>query len=250
MGTTELRLEAGDAVHGTIHEALDPKIAVRVVVVSGSGGGDAVSSAFARSLARAGVAVALGVGYFKVPGRPEELRDVPLEYFAGAVDAVRAAGGAAAARPVVLLGTSRGSEAALLTAVHFPGAVDAVVGLVPADVAFGSPGGGAAWTLAGRALPCTTSYGPDRLGDAAIPIERFGGPVLLVSAGADEIWPSSTMAASLAARSPRCAHLDYPDATHALSFLAPVRDASARPADVAARADAWPRLLDFLRTVT
>jgi hypothetical protein len=59
------------------------------------------------------------------------------------------------------------------------------------------------------------------------------------------------MAGNIAARrrahGTDCVHLDYPQATHALSFLAP--DDTASPDDVARRA-AWPQLLEFLRSCT
>lgn len=234
-----LRLPA-EPVHGTF---VRPRASrgVAVVVISGSGGGDALSTGMARALAVAGFP-ALGLGYFKVPGRPDELRDVPLEYFEDAVGVVRARCGDGV--PVVLLGSSRGSEAALLVASRSPGLVDGLIGLVPANAAFGSwPPGGAAWTADGEAVPSNDE----------IPVERIEGAVLLVSAGRDEVWPSSSMASALVARLERhgrpCVHLTYPEATHALSYIAPVTKGDVLPADAAARDDAWPRIVEFLGSV-
>jgi dienelactone hydrolase len=231
---TELRLP-GDPVHGTLVRGASRHSDVGVVVISGSGGGDLISTAFARALAAEGFP-SLGVGYFKVPGRADELRDVELEYFLGAIGAMRSAG---TTHDVVVIGSSRGSEAALLLAAHAPGLVQGVVGLVPADAAFGSfPPGGAAWTLDGVPVP----LGP-------IAVERIDAPLMVVAAGRDEIWPSSSMARSIVVRrhdhGAECTHLDYPDATHALSFLVP-NDTGSSPDDAARRA-AWPHLLDFLR---
>ena len=245
-GHERLRLPADD-VHGTYFAPREPR-RCGVVVIAGSGGGDVASTGMARALAEAGFP-SLGLGYFKVPGGPDELRDIPLEYFARAVEALRAR--LTAGSPVVALGSSRGSEAALLLASHFAGAVDGVVAVVPADAAFGSwPPGGAAWTLAGEPLPPATAPGTDHPADVAIPIERFGGPTLLVSAGADEVWPSAAMASALEARLAQAArpgvHLTYPEATHALSFVAPYDDDSQLAADVAARGDAWPKVIEFL----
>lgn len=211
-----------------------------VVVISGSGGGDAMSTGMARALADARFP-ALGLGYFKVPGRPDDLRDIAVEYVVDAVAALRARCSTAA---VVLLGASRGSEAAMLVASHHPDLVQGVIGLVPADKAFGSwPPGGAGWTIGGR--PVTP--------ESDLEIERFGGPVLLVSAGQDEVWPSAAMAqvleARLAGAARPCRHLTYPEATHALSYLAPVPGGDGRPADIAAREDAWPQVLAMLELV-
>ena len=154
---------------------------IGVVAIAGSDGGDQVANALARALAAEGFP-SLGVGYFKVPGRANDLRNVELEYFVGAIDAMRSSG--ETSRSVVLVGSSCGSEAALLLAAHFPGLVQGVVGLVPADAAFGSfPPGSSAWILDGA---------PVALG--AIPVEQIDAPVMVVSAGRDDIWPSSQMA--------------------------------------------------------
>jgi dienelactone hydrolase len=233
----ELRLP-DDPVHGTFVRDAASGGDVAVVVIAGSGGGDAISVALAHALAREGIP-SLGLGYFKVPGRPDDLADIDLEYLIGAVDVVRSR--LSPDDAVVLLGSSRGSEAAQLLAIHRPGLVQGVVALVPADAAFGSwPPGGTAWTLDGAPVA-----------PGELPVERIDVPMLLVSAGSDEIWPSSAMAGAIAERrgahGQPTIHLDYPDATHALSFVAPAPGAG--PADAAARSDAWPRVLDFVRGI-
>ena len=223
LESIELRL-AAHRVHGGFFRDPERDGHVTVVVIAGSGGGDALSGALARALAREGYA-ALGLGYFKVPGRPDELRDIDLGYV---VDGVRVARSLATdpKSAVVLLGSSRGSEAAQLVAAHEPDLVQGVVALVPANECFGSwPPGGAAWTIDAAAAP----LGP-------IPVERIKAPMFLVSAGSDEIWPSSAMAREIVARrlahGRTTVHLDYPDATHALSFIAPTEEGT--PADASA----------------
>jgi dienelactone hydrolase len=245
----ELRVPA-DAVHGTFFRPADTGRATTAIVIGGTGGGDAVSSGMARAFAKAGFA-ALGLGYFKVPGRPDDLRDIELEYFVDAVNCVRTRFDAGA---VTLVGSSRGSEAALLVASHFPDVVDAVVGIVPANVAFGSwPPGGAGWTLDGQPVPAATSPTLPPPEECVIPVERIADPMLLVSAGKDEIWPSTSMASAVAERRRSlgrpCLHVDLASASHAVSFIAPITDPSARPEDVAARDEVWPQVLEFLRSV-
>lgn len=96
---------------------------------------------------------------------------------------------------------------------------------------------------------------------ARIPVERAAGPVLLVSAKADGMWPADEAARSLMERLDACgfshahAHLSYEAASHYLLPYLPALD-SARifaverrdPAGCrASRADALERTLAFLR---
>jgi len=117
LETIELRL-GSDPVHGRVVRDPDPSGDVTVVVVAGSGGGDRVSGSLATALAREGF-TALRLGYFKVPGRSDELRDIDLEYL---VESVHVARSFAPARDaaVVLLGASRGSEAVQFVAAEVP----------------------------------------------------------------------------------------------------------------------------------
>ena len=210
-----------DLVHGTLVRPIADQeaSAVAVLVIAGSGGGDRFSTATARALAREGFP-ALGLGYFKVPGTPDELKAIPLEYVADAAATLRARCSQSTA--TVLLGASRGSEAAFALACRRPDVADAVVGVVPANEAFVQ-----GWTLDGHDIT-----GP-------IPIEDFEKPVLLVSAAEDEIWPSSTMARDVAERRRAAGqpvvHHDEPAATHAISVHGPEHPGP------------WAVLLSFLR---
>jgi uncharacterized protein len=204
---------------------------------------------------------ALSVAYFGHPGLPPRLRDIPLEYFADALQILQAAVPSPRV-PVAVAGMSRGSEAAMLTAICAPDAVQGVVATVPANVIAGShPPGGPAWLRNGRPLPCAGHQGAgDENPDALIPVERVRGPVLLIAAGADQVWPSAAMARALSARLRQHGDphghtvLDYPRAGHSLGYLISrlppgllppgITD---QPADQAARASAWPRTVEFLR---
>jgi hypothetical protein len=117
----------------------------------------------------------------------------------------------------------------MLTAIHAPEAVQGVVATVPANVIAAShPPGGPAWLRNGRPLPYADHQQPDDQNpDALIPAERVRGPVLMIAAGADQVWPSAAMARSLSARLHQHGHphghtlLDYPRAGHSLGYLIP-----------------------------
>ncbi|HYK92797.1 MAG TPA: acyl-CoA thioester hydrolase/BAAT C-terminal domain-containing protein [Thermoplasmata archaeon] len=211
---------AADGVIGTLFAPRTPDRVPGVVLIGGSGGQEPQLSAM--RLAQEGFA-ALSVAYFKRDGLPPTLREVPLEYFEQALQALRRSLHLGRG-PLAVLGVSRGSEAALLSGVHFPDLVNAVVAMVPGNVVLCSwPPGGPAWTLRGRPLPYTSRFGPATDNpEAEIPVERIQGPVLLISAGADRVWPSSRMAFAMAARLKAKGHpypdehIDYPVAGHDL----------------------------------
>lgn len=241
-------------VHGTLF--LPARACAAVLLIGGSGGSE--PSYAGEALARSGIG-ALSVAYFGRPGLPGQLRDIALEYFLAALRVLREA--VASAVPLVVLGMSRGSEAAMLTAIHSGGCVDAVVAAVPGNVVAGSwPPGGPAWLLEGRALPYVTHSGPESEDPAAfIPVELVPGPILLAGAGADRVWPSADMARALAGRLQEHGDphghtiLEYPDAGHSLGYLIPrlppgllPPDLVDEPVDQAARADAWPRVVEFI----
>jgi hypothetical protein len=66
---------------------------------------------------------------------------------------------------------------------------------------------------------------PDDESEAAIPVERIPGPILLVSATRDRLWPSTTFCelieARLKARSfgYECSHLRYEGAGHGIGLF-------------------------------
>jgi len=200
-----------------------------VIVLGGSGGGIAWSGEVAAQLAVEGYA-ALALAYFRWPGLPKHLAGIRLEYVADAIrwTQVEVIG---AARPVTLVGASRGAELALLAASTFS-EVGAVIAVAPSSVLWGPDWGfgrigHAAWTYRGQALPgMTPPLAPwrrpttalrvmvsyvrrtpwrgtpavlDALRDvnavarAAIPVEKIRGPVLLVSGADDQMWPSAAM---------------------------------------------------------
>lgn len=135
----------------------------------------------------------------------------------------------AAARPevegrcIALIGGSRGAELALLLASYYPD-IKAVVGLVPGSAVF--PGESARLDTSGFMLhgqplpflPVPRAAVPDLMAHnlyaafdkmlankdavaaAAIPVEKINGPVLLMSATHDELWPSTRMSQQMMQR--------------------------------------------------
>jgi dienelactone hydrolase len=157
--------------------------------------GRQLPSYVAGALAREGIA-ALSAACFGRPGLPPQLRGIPLEYFADTLQILRAAVPSPRV-PAAVAGLSRGSEAAMLTAICAPEAVQGVVAAVPANVIAGShPPGGPAWLRHGHPLPYADPQDPgDQNPDALIPVEQVRGPVLLIAAGADQVCPPPAAAA-------------------------------------------------------
>jgi pimeloyl-ACP methyl ester carboxylesterase len=81
---------------------------------------------------------ALAVAYFGLPGLPATLTRIPLEYFATALRWLARQPGVNSDR-IIVVGTSRGSEAAQLLGVHYPDLVHSVVALSPSSVANPDP---------------------------------------------------------------------------------------------------------------
>jgi len=243
-------------VHGTLFSPAEAAPIARVLVIGGSGGSE--PSYIAEALAAEGFA-ALSVAYFARPGLPATLSRIPLEYFGSALELVRTE--LSPGVPIAIIGMSRGSEAALLTAIHLQPPVAGVVVSVPGNVVAGGIPDGPAWLLNDRPLPWTDRPGPSCDHPAAvIPVDQVPGPILLVAAGADTVWPSAAMAQAISQRlrrhGDRHGHvvLKYPDASHCLGYLIPHLPAGLLPpgldddpATRAARTTAWAEVLEFLR---
>ncbi|WP_404867542.1 acyl-CoA thioester hydrolase/BAAT C-terminal domain-containing protein [Kitasatospora griseola] len=219
-----------------------------VLVLAGSSG--RVERERARLLARAGV-TALAIRWFGGPGQTPGVCEVPLETFTAGVDLLRQAG----AERIGVLGSSKGAEAAMLTAVHDP-RVDAVVAQSPTSLVWSNVGPGldgadrplrSCWTWRGRPLPFVpmdetwTQREPegepvairgwyeqsertfaDAVPAATIPIERTRADLLLIAGADDAMWPSAPFAHRLAARRHRAGLgarvIERPDAGHRPRF--------------------------------
>lgn len=193
---------------------------VGVLVLSGSSG--RVESGRARLFADEG-AMAESIRWFGGPGQSDGPWEVGLELFLDRVDDLRRD-----CDRVVVVGTSFGSEAALLTGA-FSDDVCAVVAFAPSDVVWAgvTPEGRITshWTLGGRPLafvPFAEDWEPrddppayvglyrrsrelyaDEVAAATIPVERIA-EVILVAGGDDRVWPATLHAEAI--RDRRAAH--------------------------------------------
>jgi acetyl esterase/lipase len=223
-----------------------------MLVVSGSGGGYPKLNAL--RLANRGYA-ALALAYFAAPDLPDQLAEIPLEYFIEGIDWLSEQSTIDADR-LGVTGGSRGGELSLLLASIEP-RLKAVVSWVPSHVTWAgccdeTTYGRSSWTLDGEPLPFVDDsevawvaprYWPEAEGflgpfwlslanergveDAVIPVERSEAAILLISGGRDELWPSSYMADQVMARLEANAygypfvHVLFDDAGHAVGAASP-----------------------------
>jgi dienelactone hydrolase len=198
----------------------------------------------------------LALAYFKEPGLPQTLKDIPLEYFAKALRWLAAQPGVDPNR-VLVYGVSRGGEAALLLGATYPELVHGVIACTPsADVNAAYPGPGAAWTLGGEPVP----LGP-------IPVWQIAGPVLATGGGKDLVWPSAYAVHEIVDRARAHGRRDiagriYPDAGHGVGYGIPnlpvygkviklgnhyIGVGGSPGANVRAWASSWPLVLQFIQ---
>jgi uncharacterized protein len=253
-----------------------------VLVLGGSEGGFVGGARMAKDLADEGFG-ALAISYFRGPGQPQVLEEVPLETFTRAIDWLDARAGAAHRR-VGLVGVSKGAEAALIVASS-DRRVCAVVSGMGSSVAWAGydpqrnmPSAKSSWSRNGQPLANApydfTGFSNGGLRgiyegglklappEAVIPVEKIAGPVLLISARQDRVWPSTPMSEAVmarldAARFPYAhTHLAY-DSGHAAIGKPAVITGPVNPQAFAmaggafedtqaARADGWPKIVAFL----
>jgi hypothetical protein len=199
---------------------------IGVLVLAGSSG--RVERERARVLAAEGMTV-LSIRWFGGPGQAPGICEIPLETFTTAVDFLQANG----AERLGILGTSKGAEAAALTAVHDP-RVDVVIALSPTSRVWCNIGPGrdgaqrpyrSSWSWRGQALPfvpmddvwtpAEPGNGPvavrgwyerseqtfaHLLAPPEISVDKARADLLLVAGGDDAMWPSLPFAEQLAER--------------------------------------------------
>jgi dienelactone hydrolase len=172
----------------------------------------------------------LSLAYFKSPGLPPYLEEIPLEYFENAFTWL-ASQPEVVSDEIVLIGGSKGAEVALVLG-GMNSRIKAVVALSPSSVVWqGIPRKGAdigtavksSWTYEGKGLPFVPfgiskwSLGTVLLGklrkvheqalqnkaqveQAAIPVEKIQGAILLMSGKRDQMWPASDMCKQILGR--------------------------------------------------
>jgi dienelactone hydrolase len=237
------------------------------------------------------------LAYFGLAPLPPELVEIPIEYFGAALRWLRQQPGVNP-QALAVMGWSRGGELTLLLGATFP-ELRAIVAYVPSGVMWEGvqaagprhPEPRASWALAGKPLPFVRiaaeaidwSHPPvvetpgfvaalrdeETVQLATIPVERTGGPILLISGQDDQLWPSAALAQIALRRLTQhdfafpVEHLSYPSAGHLIGIpytTTTVRHARHRvlgydfsfggtpAADAFAQADSWPKVLAFLTT--
>ena len=198
------------------------KLSPAILLLGGSGGG--YENKDAEWLSKSGFVV-LNVRYFGSKELPENLVNIPIEYFNTAVswlDNHRLVNKGA----IGIFGHSKGTEAAILTSFYNP-LVKAVVVRSPSSIVWAGPGwagfnesswsrgdkpldyhsvgliDGAVWLsriLRDKKLIKTRQMFENALGDkssvnsAMLPVEHIKADLLLLSGKDDQQWPSTTMA--------------------------------------------------------
>ena len=187
-----------------------------IILLSGSGGG--MNTTLATAFASNGFAT-LALAYFRYPGLPGYLEEIPLEYFKGAIEWMQNHK-AIQKTKLGLVGHSKGGECSLLLASLYD-EFNAVVAYVPSAYVWKciSPNAKSGWSLDGKGLPFISTIETeeevqqfyrgnlpsirkwfadglaaaetDLIEKATIPVEKIKAPILLVSDTEDRTWPSS-----------------------------------------------------------
>lgn len=211
---------AAKAFTGTICTPQTPGKHPAIILLGGSEGGDIMARVAPRFAAQGYLAAS--VAYFKMPGLPQTLENIPVETVGKAIREIARRADVDANR-IAVLGASKGGELALLVASTYP-QVHAVVADVPSPFAWQGIAQGpgpatSSWTVGGKPVafvhysstmgqvfgaafmtrqPLDLRKGYDAAmqeNKAEIPgamfhLENIRGPVLMLAAGDDQIWDS------------------------------------------------------------
>lgn len=270
----------------------DPKPVV--VILHGADGNDEASTRFGPILARMGYAAVGLPYYspnWGDYGPPPKFPDLPGSFIDIRVDQIADLREALRAMPVAdverfgLFGASKGAEFALIAATRYPW-IDSVVAYAPTDVVWEgwglemveAEGTRSSFSFDGQPLPFMPYRGfvegllagpaadlraihangridhPEKEAAARIPIENYGGDLLLIAGGKDAQWDSAAAAEAIVrartATGRETTALVYPDAGHDLVGDGGVRQTErsggSPEADAAARQDAWPQVVAFM----
>lgn len=178
-----------------------------VIAFGGFEGGLGTGNANGEMIAPHGVAV-LALAYFKEEGIPQTLDQIPMEYFVDAIDYLESHPSIDSSR-IGVVGGSRGSEAAFLLAT-MDSRIKSVVVTTPSKVAwYGLTVPKSAWTFAGKDIPAlglaldsnaklidrftVALKNKSNVNKSLFKFENINGPILMISAEHDQVWPSFQM---------------------------------------------------------
>ncbi len=260
---------AQEGFAATYFSAAEETKPVGVVVLGGSEGGKSVR--LAPGFTAIGYPV-LSLAYFKEPGTPDYLDEIPLDYFDKPI-AWFADRPGMQGKKIVLVGGSKGAELALLLASRTR-EIAGVIAISPSSVVFqGLPQifwpPRSSWTYQGKPLPFVphdASQGVDpnnllplhelslshteKVEKALIPVEKINGPILLLSGIDDGMWPAADMAEAIVDRLKQrqfphaFEHVKYENAGHTLNEFFMIGGTS--EGNKKARVDSWQQILAFL----
>jgi pimeloyl-ACP methyl ester carboxylesterase len=230
----ELRPATDDGLYGDVYLPTKSTGKRPALLVISGGEGGLSTTATAGALAARGYP-SLALAYFAESGLPPELGEIPLEYFGKALTLLRKQKGVDPDH-VLVMGQSRGGEAALLLGAYYPDIVHGVIAGVPSSAALPglTDGSVPGWTWRGKPLPTADWPGaiPAITDPSAIPVERITGPILMNCGGNDGLWPScdfmTAVQARLTARKFRhpVTALRYPEAGHFVGRMMAYRNCS------------------------
>ena len=267
-GVQQIKVEG--KLHGALFVPSGSERYPGILVVGGSEGGAPLQKA--AWLASHGYA-AFALAYFRYDDLPPNLEAIPLEYFGQAMMWMLARPEVVPGK-IAVVGTSRGGELALqLGSMYVP--IKAVVAYVPANVRFpaccGNTSRPFAWTWKGEPLSFSAPRfrNANMAMNAAIAVENTQGPIMMISAEDDGVWPSAQMADAVVDRLKHShfaypvENLKYPHAGHRAGYPAIVpswhgmmiHPVSGRmeslggnaKGDAESSLDAIPKVLEFLQ---
>jgi pimeloyl-ACP methyl ester carboxylesterase len=193
-----------------------------VVVFGGSEGGNIFASDQLKperdKFIERGYAV-LAVAYFRTNTTPASLDRISLNAIHDSITSIVTRHPSINENRIALYGGSRGGELALNLASRYPD-YNAVIAISPSSVSLPTRfgwGATSSWSFFDAEVPYLSGDNKkagegffnelsSMLEDeqaaerAAIPVEKINGPILLVSAKSDEVWPSTLMCNSMVER--------------------------------------------------
>jgi dienelactone hydrolase len=219
--------------------------AAPVLVLGGSEGGDWAVRSDAALLASHGHP-ALALCYFGCAGRPEHLQDIAVEYLAKGARVLAGQDGAQTDK-LVVIGYSRGGEAAQLLGQYHPELVEDVVCFSGSNVIVGGypHPWRYAWTRNGKHVP-----------EKEIPLDQVRGKILDTVGADDRVFSAQYLAQGIKTAGGRL--IVYPHGGHYAAGHPYLPESRTRPdpdlhpvggtraADAASAVDAWPRVLDLV----